>query len=168
VGIDLTLDGITDMTIIMSGPTTIYHWPGVPHAFNTEMVQMDLIGMGFRLVAGVMYGLSPSLGQVKEQPGDPTLADSFFDVFFEVQLPGGGSARNDDPLRVQAVIDRTPPLGIPYTHGVGQPIPLYDENRILVAYLVDATHTPYPEPATWGLLATGLGALLILKRRSAA
>ena len=62
---------------------------------DTEIVSMCLTGLAgdgavVTLTAGLGIGvvISPSLGAVAEQPGDPTSADSFFDVFLKVTRPG--------------------------------------------------------------------------------
>ncbi|MHC4698154.1 MAG: hypothetical protein ACYTFA_15580, partial [Planctomycetota bacterium] len=82
---------------------------------DAEIIEMVLTSPdGTMLVAGAGLGqgavLGPSLGTTVEDPGDPTVGTSFFDVFFELELPeGGGYAYNHDPLRVEANITCAPP-----------------------------------------------------------
>ncbi|MBM3882022.1 MAG: HYR domain-containing protein, partial [Verrucomicrobia bacterium] len=76
------------------------------------------------------------------------LADSFFDVFveIEVKLPGGPTVvwHNHDPKRVRTVIDHKPP-GAGRTYEDPQRIPLYDENEEPTGYYLCKTrHTPVP------------------------
>ena len=129
VGIDLNMDCGEDMSLILSGPTLIERQAGSPHSINTEMISMDLTG-GIGIWAGQgpsPYSgvtLDPTVGMINELAGDPALAHSFFDVFFEVNL-GGGFAYNHDPLIIEAEIDRVPPTDISYIHPTGC-LPLYD------------------------------------------
>ncbi|KKK77320.1 hypothetical protein LCGC14_2854810, partial [marine sediment metagenome] len=68
----------------------------------------------------------PSLGAIVEQVGDDTLADSFFDVFFEI-LGGPGPMYNHDALTIEAVIDRVPPFNTTYLHPIAICIDLFDD-----------------------------------------
>jgi hypothetical protein len=137
---------------------------------NTELVHMtltDVLGSGAVLRAGSALGLPPSRGQIEEEanlqdgrldlpgphpplctPADPcpgAQADSFFDVFFEIELPGGTRLRNREPLRIAAVIDRKPPETT-YRHVITQPdgIPLVNAEGEVVAFLVTANHSTRP------------------------
>jgi hypothetical protein len=61
---------------------------------DTEIISMCLTGEGVTLRAGAGQQQGPgllahSLGAIAEEAGDSTLADSFFDVFFEADLGGG-------------------------------------------------------------------------------
>jgi hypothetical protein len=97
----------------------------------------------------------PSLGSVVERgpdqnpplpdgPPQPELADSFFDVFFSVELPGGSCVYNQTPARVDAVVDCLPPRA-PYIHQTGC-IPLFTDTvgGAHVANLVSAQHNVNP------------------------
>lgn len=100
---------------------------------HTAILNFDLQGGGLSVTAGAaMPGGSPNAG--KSSPGEvesigcaqinggPACndfpANSFFDVFVEVTLPGGlGSVHNDTALVVQnASIDALPPKVV-YVHG---------------------------------------------------
>ena len=117
VGIDLNLDCKTDTSLVLSGSTTVKHsdplddsvqFPGSSMSddyldvIDTEVVSMNLMGIGVALIAGAGLGqggvLAPSLGAIIEQQADPALADSFFDIFFEVDLGGGTYAYNQIAL----------------------------------------------------------------------
>lgn len=144
VGIDTNGDCAVDQSIVMSGPTTVHrnvasddsaNFPGLPNppvadghvdAIDTEIVSMSLTGGGFTLRAGAggVPALQASKGLVVEQAGGPMLADSFFDVFFEV-TSGPGQMYNQTPLRVTAVIDRVPPVGAEYLHPTGICVDLF-------------------------------------------
>ena len=169
VGIDMDIDPqcLPDINLVMwpclspdnlliidrSGPRDIsQNFPGLRSldghldVIDTEIISMCLTGGGVTLRAGAgqQHGpgaLVPSLGAIAEQPGDSRLADSFFDVFFEVDL-GGMFVYNQTPLRVAATIRCAPPEA-EYIHPTDC-IPLYTSpipgQGMHVANLVSARH----------------------------
>jgi hypothetical protein len=158
VGIDLDLDCVPDSNLVMFGPVKVHRGdpypadPNVPHAdkIDTEILVMNLASGGVTLVAGNGQGqgaaLLPSLGSIVEQPMDPAKGDSFFDVFFEVDLGGGTYVYNQTALRVQTVITCIPPYQ-EYIH-VQNCIALWTSptpgTGIHVANLVAPNHDAYP------------------------
>jgi hypothetical protein len=139
---------------------------------DTELMRMELTGataLGpLTLRAGRAYGLPASNGQIEEQdnilagrldlPGPdapfctpPTpldcvgaQADSFFDVFFEVEVPGIGKLHNRDALRIESVISQKPPKAR-YIHVITDPIQLFNaNNQPTDIYLVTAEHNTSP------------------------
>jgi hypothetical protein len=143
---------------------------------DTEILSMCLTGSGFTLRAGLGQGgvISRSLGAVAEQPDNPTLAESFFDVFFEVQTPQG-PLYNQTPLRLASVINCVPPKAA-YIHPTGclplftSPIPGQGAH---VANLVSAQHNVNipitPTLTEWGLIILVLlivfSTWVVLRRR---
>ena len=98
------------------------------------------------LIIGLGQGTGPiafnTWGYMAEQPADNTLADSIFDVFFELDMGGGNLGYNHTPLRMDAVIDCVPPDQVSYFHFVGC-LPLFDTPTppgAWVANLVVAEH----------------------------
>lgn len=138
---------------------------------------MSLSGGGVTLTVGADLGqgdvLPPSWGTIVEQPEDNTLADSSFDVFFEVDLGGGMYVYNHDPLVIAAKIDCVPPETT-YIHPTGC-LPLYDDPiaGTVVANLVSAQHRTFtgkiPMLPQWGLIGlvalTAIGGAIIVGRR---
>lgn len=119
VGIDLDLDEIADTSLVL-GPCSgsflqIDRSAPVGGSIATEILDLCLSGQGVTLQAGAGLGqggiLLASTGAITEDAGDPFLADSYFNVLFEVDLGGGNYVYNheDDPLRLDAVIDCVPP-----------------------------------------------------------
>ncbi len=76
---------------------------------DTEIISMNLGGAGVVLKAGDAAGvlLSASRGTVLEG-NDPGLAESLFDIFFELEVDGT-KLYNHDPVRVQADTECIPP-----------------------------------------------------------
>ena len=172
VGIDINLDCRPDTNLVLSGPVYIrrsgarddsMHYPGIApvdghlEVLDTEIISMSLTGGGVTLRAGAGLGqsgvLASSLGAIVERPANAAWADSFFDVFVEMDLGDGSFAYNHDPMRVTTVIDCLPP-NRSYLHPSGC-IPLYasadPSSAELIANLVRADHSTYPEcgdPAT--------------------
>jgi hypothetical protein len=183
VGIDTNLDCLPDINLVLrpcSAPDNVLvisrseprddsqNYPGLRpvdghlDVIDTEILSMCLTGSGFTLKAGQGLGLAHSLGAVAEQPGDPMQAESFFDVFFEVQTPQG-PLYNQTPLRLASFISCVPPKAVyphyAYIHPTGccslynSPIPGQGQH---LANLVTAHHyvnTPIvPTLTEWGLI----------------
>jgi hypothetical protein len=134
----------------------------------TELVSMELSGGGVILRAGRALGLLPSRGQIEEKvnvqsgrldlpgPDSPfctppvpadcagTQANSFFDVYFEIEVSGVGKLHNEKSLRLEAMIDQKPPKAR-YRHVITAPIELFDENgQPTGIFLVTAEHSTIP------------------------
>jgi hypothetical protein len=161
---------------------------------DTEIVSMSLTGGGVTLTAGGGLGqggvLRQSLGAIAEQSGDPETADSFFDVFFEVDLGGGRYLYNQSPAVIESIIDCVPPRAT-YIKPPGVCLPLYTSpipgQGTHMANLVTGRHIVNPggEPvevggevylvdklnilAPWVALTTVLiiGAAVVMRRRRA-
>lgn len=158
---------------------------------QTEMLSMNMSGGGFTLRESPTQ---PSLGAIEElAQGTGFPANSFFDVFFEIDLPTGDTIFNIHPHRVVSVINRIPP----FPHTVYEPdpdvpwwppappvnplpLPLYiDDGQgglIHVANLIgNPIHKIVPLPAAFPLGMSALGLLggyrswrAWIKRRAAA
>ncbi|MFQ5571302.1 MAG: hypothetical protein ACE5G0_16620, partial [Rhodothermales bacterium] len=113
---------------------------------NLDEVQTEIIAMDLRgSIGGIEVKLrtnpdQKSLGQIEElvnntqgvldlHPFAPGEAESFFDVFFEIEVGDGLFLRNQEPLFVQATIGEKPPFDR-YIHLIppGGPIQLFDRN----------------------------------------
>ena len=179
VGIDLDLDPncVSDLNVPMTGPVTVNrqnasdnsaNFPALPDppvvdahidAIDTEIVSMVLTGGGMTLRAGAATGVGPngnlvlpSKGLAVEQAANNTQADSFFDVFLELDLGGGLWIYNQQPRRVTAVIGQVPPVGAAYLQ-TNVCVPLYTApvGGIHVGNLAGALPpTPTPVPVGVG------------------
>jgi hypothetical protein len=115
---------------------------------------MLLAGSGYTLTAGAGTGtipLSSSRGSIAEEPGDPQVADSFFDILFE--LSGAMPALyNQVPLRIEAPIGCVTP-DVTYVHSMGC-TPLYTSpvpgQGTHVANLIAADLDLFPPPIAIG------------------
>jgi hypothetical protein len=166
VGIDLGGDCEADVSAVLNGPAHIVRSPshddslfypglrpidGHRDVIDTEIVAMELTGGGLTLRAGAGFGhggvLRPSRGAIAEDPADALLGDSFFDVFFEVDLGGGHFAYNWIPVRVEADVTCLPPQ-VTYIHVLACiplfPTPFQSPGVRPVAFLAEARHGAYP------------------------
>lgn len=103
--------------IAVTGPVVVERMaPDPSGVIETEMLQMELTGSSplgpVSVRVGRQFGLPPSTGTITPRPSNPSRADSFFDVFFEVSVEGGPTLRNQQPVRMQAEIktNELPPL----------------------------------------------------------
>ena len=141
---------------------------------QTEIVQMELTGTSsllgpvtVRLRDSAKHPFQPSTGEIEETtnniagmldipPFTPTGgADSFFDVFFEIEVPGAPPGlqllHNATPKHMQATITHKPP-GVGETYEDPTSIPLLDETNTLTPVTISATHhTPNPPKGGGGI-----------------
>jgi hypothetical protein len=167
--IQIVLPGGNVEVLDLSGPTTVEVNLTNPmdtdgngqEQVPTEMVQMELTGSS-PAVGNVTVRLSPTrrtVGEIEENvnnnpglldipPFAPSgTADSFFDVFFEIEVPGI-VLHNENPARIVAnnLTHKPPAEGETYC-GDAQ-VQLYDENGDVAPFgLLSYCHTPNPEPS---------------------
>ncbi len=158
VNIDFSPIGGTEPEIVtLNGPTRIHRGPvadGDSDArddVQTEIIGMSLTGATSVGPATVMQSPArPSNGAFEEQNNATTgtidfPADSFFDVFVEVDLPQINMVlHNTQPIRMECIIFQIPPEFCLYQPPVDDPIELYNEQNVLVALIVHAAHIPLP------------------------
>ena len=128
---------------------------------ETEIVSMELTGgtpVGPVIVrAGSAFGLPTSTGMIIEQGNSipeklEFPADSFFDVFFEIELPDGKKLHTETPYRVETVILSVPPGLLAEYCGSVIELELVDENGdpfppgAHPITLVHACHIPGRDP----------------------
>lgn len=148
----------------LNGPTKVARWNSSesntpqPHTIETEIVSIFLEGNGIILRAGDAYanisnqdgpqidGSRPHLhspGKITEDENEPTKANSYFNVNFEIE---GNFGKNDslvvlhgeEACLMKAEIDRVPPVNDFECENV--PMNLLDENDNPVACLAKAIH----------------------------
>jgi hypothetical protein len=138
---------------------------------RTEMVSLTLSGPGITMVAGDGLGnLAPdgplhSPGTIEEQGPVGPLADSFFDIFFEISGPALGALgplHNNTAARMHAVIPEVPPPFPIIYIAENLPLPLFDVNGIERAFLVEPTFHQIWTPEPSALLLIGSGGLVFL------
>jgi cysteine-rich repeat protein len=133
---------------------------------ETEIVQMELTGTSpfgpvkVRIRDADKDPFRRSMGEIEEKSNDtpgtldlPPFTDagkatSFFDVFFEVELPDlEMTLHNHDPKHVTSEITHKPPAeGEKYENP--EFIQLFDENDLLIAEIGPGFHVPHPEPVS--------------------
>ena len=123
--------GQPSITVDLAGRTMVRRGDPKGGTIATEMLQLDLAGAGADPQLGffdVFVRLNPnmrSMGMITTQKGGGFFpADSFFDVFFEVEIrpqgqPTGMTLHNTQPARVEATIDNIPPLEVEYSSRTG-------------------------------------------------
>ena len=167
--------GLGQRDITLSGPSTVHVWVGPNGEASdrngnglddvlTQMVQLDLTGMDPDLGEVKLHLRPPSqqpnqlsLGRIEETantqagrldlpPFAPTgTANSFFDIFFEIEIPRLGLIlHNIQPKRMQSIISHKPPqLGALYEDP--QVIDLFTENNQPAGVrILKSGHTPNP------------------------
>jgi hypothetical protein len=126
---------------------------------QTEMVAMDLQGSSsFGNVTVTLNPIRPSVGEIEENvnnnpgvldipPFAPSgTADSFFDVYFEIEV-GGAVLYNVNPARIVAnnLTHKPPAEGETYCGNT--PVMLFDQAGNYAGYeFLVYCHTPNPEP----------------------
>lgn len=192
LSLDLDLDGIADLKPRLSGPVNVTRGSAVDGTIETEIFDFTLTGDGFTVIAGdgngnlVSDGPLFTRGQITEQSPGSALADSFFDVFAEIQGTPFGPLRNHDPIHLTAtlegiqgrpiifsVLDSYVGNGITELFSAGSDGIFNTPDDILRARLVpdpdggfSEVHTPVPEPLTILGSATALGFGALLKKQS--
>ena len=181
----VTLDTIgTVGPFQLTGTTKVWLGTGSPHSIETELVSINETASGVTLTAGDGIGnlLSDgplfSPGHIDEQAGSPALADSFFDVFFQIDVPAISlSLHNTDPLQVVCRgLETAPPRTCAYDIVSPTPLALFDvaginRGQLLATppdfhhHVVEAIPDQIPEPGTWLTLLAGAGLLALGRKR---
>ncbi len=151
VTLDIPLLGLRDV-VTLTGPTTIQRGDPVDPGDGRRELLTELVSLGLTGTSPVLGPIRlvqnptlPSVGGIKaSNVGSDFPADSFFDVFFEIETtlaPPFDRLSNAVPLRLYETIGCVPPLGAIY-----QPVPggdrvaIYDSEDNQVASLIHAQH----------------------------
>jgi hypothetical protein len=126
----------------ISGPCDLIYGDPYPDydghiMIDTEILSMELMDGNisvrrnpFLVSAGIVRGISPGI----DFP-----AESFFDVFVEIELPEhlpGNLYTNIEPMHIQGIIDQYPPYFASYINA-GGPILLFDDGGTEVAVILE-------------------------------
>ncbi len=189
VEIDLDLDCIEDVSLVLSPCDPPYdlwiinrsdplddsvNFPGLRpvdghlDVIDTEIVQMCMTGGGITLAAATGPGgnepsVSGAIAELDPEARQDFPADSLFDHGGKVRVDiGGGSyLHNQDPLRLETVIDCVPPADAVYVAPAVDCLPLYTDptpgqgehvaNLIRIELWLNPGPTPVEE-ASWGTI----------------
>ncbi len=116
---------------------------------ETEIIALDLKGPGIKV--GLNDGL-PSPGKVKPlTPGIDFPAESFFDVFFQIELDGmpGDTLVTYAPIHISSIIDQWPPYFENYeSDPMMPPVPVFRKDGIQVGefHYITEEIRPYYAP----------------------
>ena len=187
--------GLTETISLSSGPFSILRQQqqglgnGTPSSFiDTELRGLTLTGnsatfgpLTVRVGSDNSVQQGASLGQLQNvlttTPGSPTLVgpedfvsgDSFFDVFFEIDVAGLTFYNRVPHVLVAPGITSLPPVGS--THFPSGTVDLFfrvgsdnSPNDPLIGY-AGGSHTITPEPASFAVLSLGFLAAVVISRR---
>ena len=153
VTIDLAVSGGPVLKVTVAGPTRIQRGDPVNPGdgrleIDTEIVSLELHGISpIGPVTIRESGVRASTGTVKQQEaGVDFPADSFFDVFVEIETPFG-TFHNNDPVRLQAVINSLPPWQAEYTPPAIIGVSLFDRGGRRVGVITHASHFVGQKPS---------------------
>jgi hypothetical protein len=148
---------------------------------DTEIISMQLTGGGATLRAGHGATVHPdvehSYGAIAELGGDPRLAESFFDVFFEIDLGGGLYGYNHTPLYLRdEIITCVPPMTILGGTPIPEPISIFTDpvgGDEIARLVMNPLHAGFvPTVSAWGLAVMALlvvtAATVVMIRRRVA
>jgi hypothetical protein len=141
-------------TVDLEGPALVTRSDpelvGDVYVVTTEIVEMELAGTAsFGDVVVRQSAENKSMGEVRQkEPGQDFPADSYFDVFVEVEIPGLNlMLHNEEPMHMEAQLSSLPP-GEGDGYRGEDDRPLYTPAGLQVGRIVDALHIPNPPSAT--------------------
>jgi hypothetical protein len=149
--IEIEIIGMFTETLEVKGPTTVGrsspYDPGDGRwIINTEIVSMSLTGTSSHIgpITIIESPSKASNGAIQQlSPGEDFPADSFFDVFVEIQTmlpPPLSTLHNDDLVLMSTTIYGIPPWGSIYTSSLPEPIPLKDEQDNIIGFIKHVSH----------------------------
>jgi hypothetical protein len=141
--------------------SVVQRQPQVGDTMDVELVSGQMGGFhprtgGIEVRIGSDFGLPPTFGQLTNIVQDPAScdlvhADSFFDVFFEINVFGLGETWAPvQPLHLESKLKRLPPEDVKYENPFVNPIQLVDQAsgdpRGRVLYHMHHADPPFPPP----------------------
>ncbi len=159
--LNIPILGQKEIQVVLRGPTTIDRLKPEKNLddgrwqIETEIISMDL--KGHILGMPIQVRESPdkhSTGIIRQiTPGVDFPAESFFDVYVEIQTPlprPFNIIYNKGPVIMSNIIDYIPPYLDNYTSN-NTPVPLYTKTGIFsnrpIGYIVNASHLLPPKPS---------------------
>ncbi|MDH3889550.1 MAG: dockerin type I repeat-containing protein [candidate division Zixibacteria bacterium] len=161
-----------DETIHLSGDVILQRGvgyddpPSGQHIVEVEILQMDLTGESSLFGPTILSLPFPAPGQITTQIGDPLFpAESFFDVYYEVELPDQGQtiAPDGDPPHMHAQINEVPPNNVQYETDGWQPVYEIQNPGVIIGWVwpihwVQPPPPPPPDPIpTIGIMPVIVG-----------
>jgi hypothetical protein len=164
VTFDWNNDGSGDEVVFVEGDAsvTIGNYDSITDSVPIEVGEFDLYGFSTRgpvhLVTGdanrnfMSDGPLHLSGAFTQDSSDAELADSFFDIFLELDVgntlgsgdPDPGTIwRNSTAIHVESSVDRLPPLGLPYQMTNASPVAFFDAGMTQQVQIVDLRFTNF-------------------------
>ena len=137
VGVDFDSDGVTDIVVQASGPTTVFRSNArssdAAHPRRRDHLDLEIVSLMLEAPAVVIRagdgvgnlaadGPLSALGSSDELAASPQLARDEFEIHFAAEI-FGMALHNQAPMRLGATIDRLPPIGSVFELD-GPPVPL--------------------------------------------
>ena len=144
---DLSVIGGPRISLTLVGPTRIVRSDPFDPGDGREMIIAEIVAMDLRGESPLgpveirESGEMQSMGVIRQkEPGVDFPANSFFDVFIEV-VTSLGAFRNQDPIRLGAMINAIPPFQAQYMpEGTFDGVDLFDFNGNKVGTIRHAVH----------------------------
>lgn len=142
VVIDIFGHGPVEFTWV-KGSCDLSWTPPYPDPFGHIVIETEIISLDLR-GADIEIGRNPDVSSIGSSrslsPGIDFPAESFFDVYFEIELPGFfpmDTLINYAPLHLTGIIEQYPPYYAVYTYPMGEPpIILFNRAGIDVAAIL--------------------------------
>jgi hypothetical protein len=150
--------GIVRLSSAGMPDTLVSRQQQVGPTIQTEILSLELTG-SHPLMGPISVHLNPlmsSMGQIQNVDMDPATCafmsgDSFFDVFFDVELPALGETwTTNSPIHLTRQIHSIPPRDDPYENPFVDPVILFDQAtgapRARILYERHHVDPPFPPP----------------------
>ena len=156
VKLNIEIYGEYEDTVYVEGTSDLYwsdpYFDSVDWVIDTEIISMNLYGSDDQIgdISVHLNGDFSSSGQVNQGPSPNFPAESFFNLFVKIVVPGlspGDTLHNNTPLLITSTIDAMPPYFDPYETDPGSVL-LYDQFDAVVgeiSYLHEKA-VPYSPP----------------------
>jgi hypothetical protein len=148
--INLPAYGILDMEVALVGSMTI-EWSDPYEGPDGDVIDNEISSILESSSASRIFIFCDTCfggGLTEWKPSPDFPAESFFDVFFEMELPDGMILHNEIPLHVSSFVTQWPPYWEIYEMDLAVPVPLHNELGDPVGEILfwSQEHMPYYPP----------------------
>src|SRR5438093_1338777 len=138
--------------MMLQGPFKVYRGAPFDPGDGRDIIQTimacyrfegtsDPLGCGLGTVVAHPSSTTSSTGQIRSlAPEENTPADSFFDIFTELDTTAFGRVHTSDPTHMQTTINSVPPGSGETYFGPGTTVPLYNSANTQIGVLEIIKH----------------------------